>query len=134
MAELWRAEEDPFAWHLGLEIIEVQTGWAQVAATVGPNGLNSLGRAHGGFLFAVLDEAFALAVNSIAQAVALEVNVNFLAAAKEGDRLLGTATVKHRGRRSLVVDLRLENCEGRLLGTGSAIAIPLGEASKRPSS
>lgn len=130
MAEIWRDEEDPFAWHLGLRTVAVEPGRAQVAVTVGPKGLNSLGRAHGGLLFAVVDEAFALAVNSITQAVALEVNVNFLAAAKEGDRLLGTATVKHRGRRSLVVDLLLENQEGRLLGTGTAIAIPLGEASK----
>jgi len=107
-----------------MEVLESGPGAARVALTVERRHLNLLGRTHGAVYFAVADQAFALAVNSLAPAVALEVNLNFLRPTGEGDRLTGSARVRHRGRCILVVDLAVEDGSGRLLANGAAIAVP----------
>ena len=71
-----------------MEAIEVAPGRATVAMTVDAECLNQLGSVHGGVTFSLIDEAFELACNSHGTvALALNVNVSFVAPALPGDRL-----------------------------------------------
>lgn len=88
-----------FAAHLGLEVLAVSEGHAHLRARVGAEHLNLHGTAHGGFLYALADEAFALASNSRGAAVALSVRMDYFRAVREGEVLQAVATEEHVGRR-----------------------------------
>lgn len=89
-----------FAEHLGFEVLEQGEGRAEVRATVGRSHLNLHGGAHGGFLYTLADEAFALASNSHGvPAVALAVHMDYFSVVREGDTLVARATLEHLGRR-----------------------------------
>jgi acyl-CoA thioesterase len=55
---------DPFMKHLGFEGGVTGPGQARLTAVLKHEHLNNWGSAHGGFLFALADSAFALAANS----------------------------------------------------------------------
>lgn len=83
---------DPMARHLGIEVLEVREGFARVALTLGPEHLNALDRAHGIAIYAVADQAMAVAANSLGvSALALEVKLNYLNPASPGERLVAEA-------------------------------------------
>jgi len=72
-----QAEAEPFACKSGLKLVEVQEGYARVAMDFTEDMENIFGMAHGGALFALIDEAFEIASNSHGtMAVALNMNVN----------------------------------------------------------
>jgi acyl-CoA thioesterase len=69
---------------------------------------------HGGFIFTLSDSAFAFACNSHNKVtVANNCTISFLAPAKEGDTLTATALEVHRGGRSGVTEVRVEDQTGR---------------------
>ncbi len=99
-----------FVRSLGIEVAEAGPGWARLVATVGPEHLNFHGSAHGSFLFALADEAFALACNSRGPAVARSTNMEFFLPARQGQRVEAVAREVHLGRRAstYVVEVRSE--------------------------
>ncbi|MEJ2156644.1 MAG: hotdog fold thioesterase [Desulfobacteraceae bacterium] len=85
-------QQDPFAHLLGAEVEIVRPGHSRVTLTITEEMVNFHGVAHGGVIFSLGDMAFAAAGNSHGQtAVALNVGINFLKAAKIGDRLIAEA-------------------------------------------
>lgn len=109
---------DPMARHLGIEILEVTENFARVALTVKAEYLNALGRAHGIAVYALADQALAVAANSTGDsAVVLESKINFLAGAPVGARLVAEARPVDRKR-----TLGLWNIEVRQEQDGSLIA------------
>ena len=89
-----------YAQHLGFEHLSSGGGAAELRAAVKPEHLNLHGTAHGGFLYSLADEAFALASNSHeASAIALNVHMDYFSVVREGDVLTATATEEHLGRR-----------------------------------
>jgi len=89
-----------FGDHLGFEVVETGEGRARLRAVVGSNHLNMHGSAHGGFLYTLADEAFALASNSRGTpAVALSVHMDYFRGVREGEVLEAHATEEHLGRR-----------------------------------
>ena len=109
---LLKVAQDPFARTIGIELLDVAPGHSRVALTLEDRHLNSLGIAHGATIFALADQAFALASNSHGMvAVALDVSISFLAAARKGERLIAEATEKHLGNRTALyhIDVRSEN-------------------------
>ena len=84
---------------LGFAVIEQGLGSASVQATVGRDHVNVHGTVHGGFVFALADEALAIASNSHGRvAVALVASIHFMRPAGEGDVLLAEAREISRGR------------------------------------
>jgi len=82
---LKRMENDLFAKHNGIEMIEAEVGYARVKMDVQPYHLNGVGIVHGGAIFTLADFAFAIAANSREQvAVAINVSIAFVKAVKEG--------------------------------------------------
>lgn len=91
---------------LGIEVLSAGDGRAHLRAAVGTEHLNLHGNAHGGFLYGVADEAFALASNSRGVAVALSVHMQYFRPVFEGDVIEAVAVEEHLGRR--VASYRVE--------------------------
>lgn len=108
--------QDPFARFLGIELLDMRDGYAKVALTVQEHMLNAHGTPHGGVVFSLADAAFAAASNSHGQvAVALDVDVHFVAAAPLGARLYAEATEEHLGRRVALYRLAVTAEDGTLI-------------------
>lgn len=117
---------DPFMRTLGLAGEILSPGRARVWGTLGPEHLNSLGSAHGGFLYSVADAAFALASNSHgAAAVALSTHMEYVAPTKAGDLIEAIATEVHLGRRAAVYQVEIRVGETLVaLFTGTVHRLP----------
>lgn len=78
----------------GMKVVDVGEGFAKVKAMVKKEFLNIHGTAHGAFIFALADTAFALAVNYDSPRVAINVSINFIKPAFEGEELIAEAKVE----------------------------------------
>jgi acyl-CoA thioesterase len=90
---------DYFREHLGVKVLEVKDGYSKLSLKITKEHTNSLGAAHGGVIFALGDCAFAEASNvGETVAVAIQVSINFLKPAFEGDTLTAEAVRVSDGR------------------------------------
>jgi acyl-CoA thioesterase len=83
------AHQEPFARLLGIELLELEDGYSRVGMVYDPSRQDNIyARAHGGVLFGLIDEAFETAGQTDGSvAVALNVNVTYIASPEPGDRL-----------------------------------------------
>lgn len=89
-----------FAAQLGFEVVTHGPGHAHLRARASEAHLNLHGTVHGGFLYSLADEAFALASNSHGTpAVALSVHMEYFRASREGEVIEALAREEHLGRR-----------------------------------
>lgn len=115
-------EADNFRNFLGIDVVEVREGYAKVRGEVRESFLNFHGSAHGSYIMALADSAFALAANSDGkQRVALSIKLNFFKPSFRGEILVGEAEALKKGR-VMVCDLKI-TCNGELIAKGDAIAI-----------
>ncbi|MBW1893273.1 MAG: hotdog fold thioesterase [Deltaproteobacteria bacterium] len=78
-------ENDKFAKHVGVRLLEVSKGYAKAELTIDERHLNGLGIAHGGAIFTLADLVFAAASNSRGtDAVAININISYFKAEREG--------------------------------------------------
>ncbi len=99
-------DEDRASAQLGMEAVTVEVDHAVVRMTVTGEMVNGHAIAHGGYIFAVADSAFALACNSRGSAtVAAGADVVFVAPARLGDVLVADARVRTAYGRSGVTDV-----------------------------
>ncbi|WP_412026682.1 hydroxyphenylacetyl-CoA thioesterase PaaI [Deinococcus yunweiensis] len=115
-----------YAAALGMTVLEATPDRTRVALTVPGTGLNIHGTAHGGLIFSLADEAFAIISNQHAQAVAVETHLSFFRAAYEGDLLVAVATPERVGR--TLATYRVEVRRGE---EGEVVALFLGTVSRR---
>jgi acyl-CoA thioesterase len=114
--------KDPMAVFLGIEIEEVRRAYSRLSVVIKPEYLNAHNRAHGMILSAMIDQASAVAANSMEYDVLLvELKINYLAAAAPGERITAEAKpIDIKKSLSLwVVDVR--NAAGTLVATGQAL-------------
>ena len=98
---------------LGMSIVRVVPGEADVTMTVRPDMTNGHRICHGGLIFALADSAFAFACNSYGDvAVAAAASIDFLAAVREGDTLTASARELWRGGRSGLYEIAVVNQRG----------------------
>jgi acyl-CoA thioesterase len=98
--------KDSAARHMGIAIGEVGPGFAIATMTVREHMLNGHRIAHGGFVFALADTAFAYACNARNEAtVALSCSISFAKAVNEGDVLVATARERTRANRTSTYDV-----------------------------
>jgi acyl-CoA thioesterase len=103
---MWK--EDDASQGLGMQIVEIKPGQATLTMTVLPHMVNGQRIAHGGFIFALADSAFAFACNSHNQkAVAAHDSITFTKPGKLGDVLVATAREVSRSGRSGIYDVRV---------------------------
>jgi acyl-CoA thioesterase len=85
-------KNDQFAKLLGLELITVDIGYAEVRMAIKEEHLNGLGIVQGGAIFTLADFAFAAAANAGGKvSVGINANINYFKPAK-GKTLLAKAT------------------------------------------
>ncbi len=90
---------DAFAKLIGVEIVDWAGGRAEIRSVPKAEHNNFAGGVHGGFLFSGLDVALSIASNSWGRmAVAVSVDIHYLAAPSSGEMLTFTATEVSRGR------------------------------------
>jgi acyl-CoA thioesterase len=99
-------QNDHFARHCGIELLDGKPGWARAKMEIQPFHLNGAKTVHGGAIFSLADFSFAVAANARGQlALAISTNTSFVKAAHSGtlyaeaeelsiNRKLGTYQVK----------------------------------------
>lgn len=101
---------EPFAQFLGMRLVDMGPGTATVEMEVDGRLLNAHGTTHGAAIFALADFAFAVASNSYGKsAVALSMNIGFLAASGLGTRLRATAIEEKKGNRTAWYRITVES-------------------------
>ncbi|MDP9317592.1 MAG: hydroxyphenylacetyl-CoA thioesterase PaaI [Actinomycetota bacterium] len=100
--------DDPASQGLGMTLDEATSGRATVSMPIRDDMANGHGTAHGGFIFALADSAFAFACNSHnVRAVAQACDIVFVLPAHEGDLLVATALERHLSGRTGIYDIRV---------------------------
>jgi acyl-CoA thioesterase len=117
-----RAKEEPFARKMNLELIELSDGYSVVEMKFTKDMENIFGMAHGGAIFALIDEAFETASNSHGTvAVALNMNITYTAAASPGARLRATARELNRTTRTATYDIKVTDEKQALIAVCQAL-------------
>jgi acyl-CoA thioesterase len=114
---------EPFAQKFRLELVDLQEGYSRVAITVAPDLENIFGMTHGGALFALMDAAFETACNSHGtMAVALNVNVTYVASPAPGSRITAEAREYSRTRKTANYQISVTDDQQQLLASCQALA------------
>ena len=98
--------DEPVLDWFGLTIETAHDGVAVVTVTVRPEHVNGQRMAHGGVVFAVADQAFAMAANTVLRyAATADASIQYLAPARLGDVLTATARTSFSDERRAVIDV-----------------------------
>ena len=128
-AILRQVEQEPFARKFDLKLVDLDEGYSKVTMVFTPDMENIFGKAHGGALFALIDEAFETAGNSHGTvAVALNMNISYLASPSTGATLTAEAKEINRTNKTAVYDIKVFEGESRLLASCQALVYRLDKA------
>lgn len=119
-------DESPYARLLGMRVEDLSEGYARVSMAMQSAYLNFAGRAHGGLVASLADQAFACATNTLPRTYfAVQLNLNFIAAPSETCTLVAEARVVHPGRSIAVCEMTVREEEDRLIAraTGTVAAM-----------
>lgn len=101
---------------LGIAIASIGPGQATLEMTVRADMLNGFDICHGGFITTLADSAFAFSCNSRNDmTVASGLSIDFLAPAREGDRLTAVAAEVSLAGRTGVYDVNVRNQRGEAI-------------------
>ena len=121
-----QVEQEPFARKFDLKLVDLDEGYSKVTMVFTPDMENIFGKAHGGALFALIDEAFETAGNSHGTvAVALNMNISYLASPSTGATLTAEAKEINRTNKTAVYDIKVVEGESRLLASCQALVYRL---------
>ncbi len=122
-------EKEPIAREFNMQLVELETGQSAVEMTYDPSRMNNLyQRAHGGALFALIDEAFETAGQTHGTiAVAMNVNVTYMASPDPGARLRAEAKEIKRTKRTAAYDIKVFDENRQLIATCQALAFRTGK-------
>jgi acyl-CoA thioesterase len=108
--------EDAASRGLGMRLVSVAPGRAELAMTVTDRMVNGHKNCHGGFIFTLADSAFAFASNTYDQrTVAQHCAVTFVAPGRLGDELTARAIEKQRSGRSGIYDITVTRQDGSVI-------------------
>lgn len=118
-----KVEKEPYAKKLGLKLRKLAAGYSLVEMTMTEDVENIFGRAHGGAIFSLIDEAFQTAANSHGTiAVALQVTVSYLKPPRLGAKLLAEAREVSGSRRIGHYEVDVRDEKGELVARSVAMA------------
>jgi uncharacterized protein (TIGR00369 family) len=118
-----KAPSRTWSW-FGMKLVETGEGTATVDMTATDDMANHSGFVHGGIISTLADSAMGQSVRTlkpgVTRAMSFDLKLNFINAAKIGERLRATGKVVHAGRRTVVTECRVEGKDTRLVATASA--------------
>jgi acyl-CoA thioesterase len=122
-------ETEPFARALNMELVDLARGHSVVHMTYEPDKMNNIyGRAHGGALFALIDEAFETAGQTNGTvAVALNVNVTYVSSPQPGRRLQAVARRISQTKKTAGYDIKVTDQNGQIIAMCQALAYRTGK-------
>jgi len=122
-------QQEPFAQALNMELVALEQGYSKVEMTYDPAAMNNIyARAHGGAIFALIDEAFETASQTRGTiAVALNVNVNYVSSPQGGARLRAEAREVSRTKKTATYDIKVTDQDGGVIATCHALAFCTGK-------
>ena len=117
-------EKEPFAKEMMMKLVELELGFSAVEMIYDPATMNNIyERAHGGAVFALIDEAFETAGQTDGTiAVALNVNVTYVSSPQPGVKLRAEAKQNSQTQKTASYDIKVSDQNGNLIATCSALA------------
>ncbi len=123
-----QVEREPFALKFGLKLVDLGEGYSKVEMDFTSDLENIFGMAHGGALFALIDEAFETASNSHGTiAVALNMNVTYISPPAKGGRLMAEAKEFNRTNKTAVYDIKVFDNQRALIASCQALVYRVGK-------
>jgi acyl-CoA thioesterase len=117
-----KIRQDAFTALLGVNMLEIGPGYARAVLETGKNLLNFNGVTHGGAVFGLADAVFAAASNSHGQvALALNMNISFLKATREGTSLTAIAAEESRTARTALYRITVRDDDGDLVAVAEGL-------------
>jgi acyl-CoA thioesterase len=117
-----QVEQEPFARKFNLKLIALEAGYSKVSMVFTPEMENIFGKAHGGAVFALIDEAFETAGNSHGTiAVALNMNISYLSSPSSGATLTAEAGEVNRTNKTALYEIKVTEENGKLIATCQAL-------------
>ena len=128
-AILRAVNKEPFARALNMELVELEKGHSVVHMTYVPEKMNNIyDRAHGGALYALIDEAFETAGQTDGTvAVALNVNVTYVSSPKPGLQLRAEARRVSQTSKTASYDIKVTDENGNRIALCQALAFDTGK-------
>jgi acyl-CoA thioesterase len=122
-------DNEPFAKAMQIRLVKLALGYSTVEMIYDPIHMNNIyERAHGGALFALIDEAFETASQTDGTiAVALNVNVTYVSSPEPGVRLRSEAKRVSQTKKTASYDIRVTDAKDNLIATCSALAYRTGK-------
>ena len=115
--------KDPMAQFLGITADEVKQGYARCSVTIKPDYLNALEKAHGAIVYALMDQALAVASNSTGHvAVSLNVSITYTASAIDGEKIFAEAVPIRIGNKVSVWKINVTGSEDKIIASGEGLA------------
>ena len=115
--------KDPLATFLGISVEEVKNGYARCSITIKPEYLNAVDRAHGTIVYAIADQAFAVAANSTGtMALSLRFDISYISGASDGERIFAEAMPVSSGKKISLWNVEVRGTEDRLIASGQGTA------------
>ncbi len=124
MTRLGVDDRMPFLEHLGVRLLEFATGRGRLEVVVRPEHLRDIGILHGGMSATLLDSVMGMSAASVAPpghyVVTVQLNMNFIRPAWEGEHLVAIGEVTHSGRQTAVARGEIRTAAGALVSSGTA--------------
>ena len=122
-------KKEPFAKVMQINLVELELGYSAVEMIYDPTHMNNIyERAHGGALYALIDEAFETAGQTDGTiAVALNVNVTYVSSPEPGVKLRAEAKRVSQTKKTASYDIRVTDEKNNLIATCSALAYRTGK-------
>ncbi len=127
---IYRAvKKEPFAQAMNMELVALDLGYSVVEMTYDPATMNNIyDRAHGGAIYALIDEAFETSCQTHGSvAVALNVNVTYVSSPKAGVRLKAEAKEVSLTKKTAGYDIKVKDQNGHVIATCQALAFRTGK-------
>ncbi|MBW1696987.1 MAG: PaaI family thioesterase [Deltaproteobacteria bacterium] len=122
-------ETEPFARQFKIRLVRLNDGYSEVEMTYEPERMDNIyRRAHGGAIFALIDEAFETAGQTDGTiAVALNVNVTYISSPKAGARLRATARLIGQSKKTASYEISVTDLDENIIATCQALAYRTGK-------
>ena len=122
-------KREPFAQAMQMELAALEDGYSLVQMVYAPEKMNNIyARAHGGAIFALIDEAFETAGQTDGTiAVALNVNVTYVSSPEPGLRLQAEARRVSQTRKTASYDIKVTDQNGQIISLCQALAFRTGK-------
>jgi len=123
-------KKEPFARDMQMELVELEDGHSIVHMIYKSEKMNNMyARAHGGAIFALIDEAFETAAQTDGTiAVALNVNVTYVTSPEPGQSLQAQAQRVSQTKKTASYDIKVTDQNGQVIALCQALAFRTGKA------